>query len=94
LAANALRNSKCPLGDYFRKVKSKEGYGRAVIATSHKLASIFYTLVTTKNEFNYDIYLKSNRINIERHLNRLNRKVFELKSQLLQLTEIQSIKTT
>ena len=91
LAANALKNSKCPLGDYFRKVKSRDGYGRAVIATSHKLASIFYTLVTTKSEFNYDTYLKSNKINIERHLNRLNRRVIDLKSQLLQLSELQSV---
>jgi transposase len=36
LAANALKESKCPIGDYFRKVKSREGHGRAIIATAKK----------------------------------------------------------
>jgi transposase len=90
LAANALKSSKCPLGDYFRKIRSRDGHGRAIIATASKLASIFYTLVTTKTEFNYDIYLKSHKINMEKQLNKLNKKIFELKNQLLLVTELQS----
>lgn len=91
LAANALKSSKCPLGDYFRKVKSRDSHGRAIIATACKLASIFYTIVTTKVEFNYDVYLKSHKYNIEKHLNRLNKKIIDLKNQLSLATEFQCV---
>jgi transposase len=90
-AANALKNSKCPIGDYFRKVKSREGHGKAIIATACKLASIFYILVTNEVEFNYDIYMKSYKFNIERHIKKLDKKIIDLKKQMLYTTELQHV---
>jgi len=88
-AANALKSSKCPIGNYFRKVKSRDGHGRAIVATACKLASIFYTVVTTGIEFDYNIYMKSYKSNIERHINSLDKKINDLKKQMLYVAEIQ-----
>lgn len=88
-AANALKNSKCPIGNYFRKVKSRNGHGRAIVATACKLASIFYTVVTTGIEFDYNIYMKSYKSNIERHIINLDKKIIDLKNQMSYVAEIQ-----
>jgi len=94
LAANALKNSKCPFGDYFRKVKSRDGHGRAIIATASKLAGIYYTLVTTKQEFNISVYMQSYKINIQKKLVKLNKKIIDLQNQLLYVPENQVYATT
>jgi transposase len=94
LAANALKNSKCPFGDYFRKVKSRDGHGRAIIATANKLAGIYYTLVTTKQEFNMAIYMQSYKINVEKKLVRLNKKIIDLQNQLLYIPDKHGVLTT
>ena len=83
LAANALKESHCPLGDYFRKVKSREGHGRAIIATANKLAGLFYKLVTEQKEFNYDVYLQATSKNLVKQLTRLNKRVIEIQNQIL-----------
>ena len=56
-AANSLKASKTPLGFYFRRMQSKDGYLGAIVATANKLARIIYTLVKTKTEYN-DSYNK------------------------------------
>jgi transposase len=52
MAANGLHNSKSPLGDYYRRIKSKVGAGKAVVATARKLAIIYYKVVSKKEAFN------------------------------------------
>src|SRR5205823_2332904 len=46
LAAYGLHRSPTPLGAYLRRMKSKLGPRAATTATAHKIAIIFYTLVT------------------------------------------------
>jgi transposase len=91
LAANALKNSKCPIGDYFRKIKSREGHGRAIVATAHKLASIYYVMVTKKMEFDFDYYVSAQKCNIEKHITRLHKKIGSLQKQLAQATVLQTV---
>jgi hypothetical protein len=50
-SANSLKASKSPLGFYFRRVQSKNGYMAAIVATANKLARIIYVMVKTKQEF-------------------------------------------
>jgi transposase len=50
-AANAVRKSDHWLGDYFRRMKSKEGNKYAVVATANKIATIYYNLVRYKEAF-------------------------------------------
>lgn len=83
-AANALKESHCPIGEYFRKVKSREGHGRAIIATANKLAGLFYKLVTEQKEFNYDEYLKARSNTLIKQLTRLNKRVIVIQNQILQ----------
>jgi len=52
IAANSLYNNKSPLGDYYRRIKSRAGAGKAVVATARKLAIIYYKMVSEKEAFN------------------------------------------
>ncbi len=58
VVGNALRNcaqslarSQAPLGHYYRRMKAKGGGKYAVCATAHKLATILYTMVKNKKEY-------------------------------------------
>ncbi|MGA8621267.1 MAG: IS110 family transposase [Candidatus Sulfotelmatobacter sp.] len=52
LAAYSLHHSLTPLGNYLRRMKAKLGPKAATMATAHKIAVIFYTMV--KNQVEYD----------------------------------------
>src|SRR6266568_7568497 len=52
LAAFSLHHSLTPLGNYLRRMKAKLGPKAATMATAHKIAVIFYTMV--KNQVEYD----------------------------------------
>ncbi len=52
LAAFSLHHSLTPLGSYLRRMKAKLGHEAATMATAHKIAVIFYTMV--KNQVEYD----------------------------------------
>jgi hypothetical protein len=52
MAAYALHRSLTPLGNYLRRMKAKLGPQAATMATAHKIAVIFYTMV--KNQVEYD----------------------------------------
>jgi transposase len=81
-AANSLKASKTPLGFYFRRMQSRNGYLAAIVATANKLARIIYTLVKTKTE--YDIsrdqiteeeVLKRKLINAQRALEKIQKQI-------------------
>lgn len=69
MAASSLYGSKTPLGEFYRRIKSKAGPGKAVVATARKLAIIYYNMVLKKEAFNpnalfdYQEKYKSNKIN-------------------------------
>lgn len=50
-AANGLARSDNWLGDYFRRMKAKGGHKFAILATSRKLALIYYRMVRNKEAF-------------------------------------------
>lgn len=51
LCANTLKDAKNSLGIYFRRIRSRSGHMQAIIATAHKMARIFYTMVKNKSEY-------------------------------------------
>jgi transposase len=59
LAAFSLHHSLTPLGNYLRRMKTKLGPKGATMATAHKIAVIFYTMV--KNQVEYDQTLWATR---------------------------------
>lgn len=50
-AANAVQRSENWLGDYFRRMKAKGGNKYAMVATANKIATIYYKMVSCKQEF-------------------------------------------
>ena len=59
IAAFSLHHSLTPLGNYLRRMKTKMGPKGAIMATAHKIAVIFYTMV--KNQVEYDQTLWATR---------------------------------
>src|SRR3546814_13441251 len=51
MAAYALANAKCALGAFYRRLRARLGAPKAITATAHKLARIFYRMLTTKTPF-------------------------------------------
>jgi hypothetical protein len=51
LAAQAVGNSHSALGAFYRRLRSRLGAPKAITATAHKLARLFYRLWTTKEAF-------------------------------------------
>ena len=52
MAASCLYRSQNPLGDYYRRIKSRNGAAKAVVATARKMAVIYYNMIDKKEGFN------------------------------------------
>jgi transposase len=85
MAAAALHHNRSPLGDFLRRMKAKLGPSAGITATAHKIAIIFYTLVT--QQIPYDETLWAAR-DTQRHA-RLERKLKRLALEMgYQLTPL------
>ena len=51
LAAYSLANSKTALGAFYRRLRNRLGAPKAITATAHKLARLFYRLLKTQTPF-------------------------------------------
>lgn len=80
MAANSLYHSKSPLGDYYRRIKAKAGAGKAVVATAHKLAIIYYKMVANKEEFNPKALVEYQQKYKEKKINQLKKKIASLEA--------------
>jgi transposase len=82
LSANSLWNSKSYLGDYFRRMRSRQGAPKAITATAHKLARIIYHLIKNKTTFNASVFVEEEN----KHQQRLKKRLInQAKSLGLQL---------
>lgn len=78
LAANALSRSQSANGAFFRRLRARMGSPKAITATAHKLARIFYCLWTKGGEYQdpgVDVYEQQYQ---QRVLNHLQRKADQL----------------
>lgn len=80
LAANSLSNSKSPLGDYYRRIRSKSGPGKATVATARKLAIIFYHMVKKKTTFNPEALIISHKKYKEYKIRYLEKQIAKIKA--------------
>lgn len=79
-AANSLYRSDNALGDSYRRLKSRMGPKSAKCAMARKLAIIYYTIVTKKEEFNIEL-LKSHQSSFkEKRIKFLENQLADLKS--------------
>ena len=78
IAAQSLANSKCALGGFYRRLRARLGAPKAITATAHKLARIFYVLWSTKQRYQdvgAEYYERQYK---ERVIRNLKRKAHEL----------------
>ena len=51
MAALSLTNSRSALGAFYRRLRSRLGAPKAITATAHKIARMFYRMWTTTGEY-------------------------------------------
>jgi len=56
LAAHSLHRDQTPMGHYLRRMKAKLGPAAATTATAHKIAIIFYTMVSKQVEYDASLW--------------------------------------
>jgi len=72
LAAQSLHNHKSYLGNFYRSQRARHGAPKAIKNTAHKLARIFYHLVTTRQAYDQTVFAKLETRNHKRRLNKLH----------------------
>lgn len=82
-AANTLKAAKCPLGDYFRHMRAKGGYLQAMVATGKKLATIFYTMIQCKIEYDEDVYRKHRKTELQNKVLYLQKRLQRMELELV-----------
>lgn len=50
-AATTLERNQSHLGVFFRRMKARLGYQKAVVATAHKLLVVMYNMITRRQKF-------------------------------------------
>jgi hypothetical protein len=73
LAAQVLHHSASYLGAYYRRMRAKLGAPKAITATAHKLARIYYHLVTTKEPYDASVFAQNEEREVQRRVKRLQR---------------------
>jgi transposase len=73
MAAQSLHHDSSALGAYYRRMRSKLGAPKAITATAHKLARIYYHLVTTKEAYDASVFAKNEEREVKRRVERLQK---------------------
>jgi len=83
VAAQSLWHSQSALGDYYRRICARLGRQAGNTATAHKLARIYYHLLTTHSEYDEAAFAKENaRLEKRRH-SRLHKDAARMGYQLV-----------
>jgi transposase len=80
MAALSIAKSQCPLGDFYRRIRSRAGKGKAVVATARKLAVIYYKMLSTKKAYNPEALIESQKEYKERKIKSLEKYIETLKA--------------
>jgi transposase len=84
LAAQSLSRSQTELGAFFRHVRAKHGPQKAIVATAHKLARIFYSMLKHRKPF-HDIGVEEfDKRQRQREIARLHKKAERLGFKLVE----------
>ena len=87
MAAYTLHHDKSPLGDYLRRMKSKLGPAGATVATAHKIAIIFYTMVKKQVEYDETLWAQRDAEREKRFEAKLKRQAQQLGYELVPIEE-------
>lgn len=80
-SAITLRNSKSPMGQYFRRMSSRLGPAQAVVATAHKISEIVYLMVERQVEYDEKRTAVSEKEIVMKRIKLLEKKLVKLKSE-------------
>jgi len=78
VAAQSLHHSHSVWGEYYRRMSARLGPAGAITATAHKLARVFYHLVTTREAYDESVFLREEQRSQERRLQRLRKQAQRL----------------
>ena len=84
LAARAAGNSAGPLGAFYRRLKARLGTPKAITATAHKLARIFYSLWKNPESFDQERLAFHEQQNTRKTINYLRKKAAAMGFDLVQ----------
>ena len=87
MAGYSLHRSATPLGNYLRRMKSKLGPKAATTATAHKIAVIFYTMITRQVEYDESIWATRDTQRQKRLEDKIKRQAKQLGYQLIPIEE-------
>jgi hypothetical protein len=78
MAAESLHHGDSALGAYYRRMRAKLGAPKAITATAHKLARLYYHLVPTKQADDESVFAKNEARETKRRVERLKREATAL----------------
>ena len=87
MAAYSRHHDQSPLGDYLRRMKSKLGPAGATVATAHKIAIIFYTIVKKQVEYDETLWAQRDAEREKRFEAKLKRQAQQLGYKLVPIEE-------
>jgi hypothetical protein len=70
------------MGNYFRRLKSRSGSAQAIVATAHKIARIFYTMIKNRQEYNAKLVGSDEKELLIRKIERAKKALFKLDQRL------------
>jgi len=79
-AASGLHKNKGPMGDYYRRIRSKSGTPAAIVATAAKLSTIFYCMVKDQQEYNPQSLINHQEKTKEKKISILRKKLAQLEA--------------
>lgn len=85
MAASSLARSQTALGAFYRRIRSRTGGKQAITATAHKLARLFYFLLTRGTTYVEQGQQQYEQMFKERRIKALKKQAHSLGYQLLQL---------
>lgn len=86
-AAVSVQRKDCPLGHYYRRMRSRLGPAQAVVATAHKMAEIIYLCVSRGVEYNPSVAISDENEILQKKIERTEKALLKLKNLKSQLNE-------
>jgi transposase len=83
IAASSLHRSSSAMGTFLRRMKAKLGPAAGVTATAHKIAVVFYALVTKQVEYDDGIWVRQDEQRQKRFQEKLKRQARKLGYELV-----------
>lgn len=80
MAASNMSKSKCQLGDYARKMRSRIGKKSAIVASAHKLSRIIYAMIKEQKEFDMNVYVDNDKKWKDQRIKQLENQIKRLKN--------------